>query len=178
MMPTTLTLANGRQLQIRPITTADGPRLLDLFAHLGPDSRYRRFHQPVANPSPAQVETALRQLTTLIPGRDAAFLVESDLPGEPAAPIAVARYNGCGNHCAEMALVVRDELQGQGIGRALTHPLVEHARAAGIRHLVANVQPNNTPMLRILNTLPYPKHRDAGPGTLVITFDLDPAGGQ
>lgn len=178
MMPTTLTLANGRQLHIHPLTAADGPSLLDLFAHLGPDSRYRRFHQPVANPSPAQIKTALRHLTTLTPGRDAAFLVQSELPGAPDAPVAVARYNSCGERCAEMALVVRDELQGQGIGRALTHPLFKHARAAGIHQLVATVQPDNTPMLRILNTLPYPKSHRTEPGSLVITFELDPGGRQ
>jgi RimJ/RimL family protein N-acetyltransferase len=50
---------------------------------------------------------------------------------------------------AEVAFVVVDEYQGQGIGGALLRHLVAIARDAGLAKLVAEVLPDNIPMLKV-----------------------------
>ena len=53
---------------------------------------------------------------------------------------------------AEVAFVVIDEYQGRGIGRALMRHLISIARAAELRTLIAEVLPENTPMLQLFKT--------------------------
>ena len=50
---------------------------------------------------------------------------------------------------AELAFVVVDRYQGQGIGSALMRHLVAIARSAGLRELVAEVLADNVAMLRV-----------------------------
>jgi ribosomal protein S18 acetylase RimI-like enzyme len=53
---------------------------------------------------------------------------------------------------AEVAFIVVDEHQGRGIGRALMRHLASIARAAGLQTLIAEVLPENTPMLQLFKT--------------------------
>jgi ribosomal protein S18 acetylase RimI-like enzyme len=50
---------------------------------------------------------------------------------------------------AEVAFVVVDQYQGQGIGSALLRHLATLARGAGIDELIAEVLPDNTSMLKV-----------------------------
>ena len=63
---------------------------------------------------------------------------------------------------AEVAFVVVDGYQGRGIGRALLRHLTSIACAAGLRTLIAEVLPENTPMLQLFKTsgLPVSTRRD------------------
>ena len=53
---------------------------------------------------------------------------------------------------AEVAFVVVDEYQGRGIGRALMRHLANIACAAGLQTFIAEVLPENTPMLQVFKT--------------------------
>jgi ribosomal protein S18 acetylase RimI-like enzyme len=50
---------------------------------------------------------------------------------------------------AEVAFVVVDQYQGQGVGSALLRHLATLARGAGIDELIAEVLPDNTSMLKV-----------------------------
>src|SRR5262249_39642912 len=50
------------------------------------------------------------------------------------------------------AFVVVDAYQGRGIGRVLMRHLSNIARAAGLRALIAEVLPENIPMLQLFKT--------------------------
>ena len=50
---------------------------------------------------------------------------------------------------AEVAFIVLDEYQGLGIGRSLMRHLTNIAREAGLQTLIAEVLPNNIPMLQL-----------------------------
>ena len=52
---------------------------------------------------------------------------------------------------AEVAFVVIDQRQGQGIGGALMKHLAAIARQAGLKEFVAEVLPENVPMLRVFD---------------------------
>jgi RimJ/RimL family protein N-acetyltransferase len=73
---------------------------------------------------------------------------------------------------AEIAFAVVDEYQGQGIGRALLRHLITLARNAGLKELVAEVLPDNLPMLKVFERsgLIY-KPRRAGP-VVHVTLQL------
>ena len=50
---------------------------------------------------------------------------------------------------AEVAFAVVDQYQGQGVGAALMRHLATIARDAGIEQFVAEVLPENAPMLKL-----------------------------
>jgi GNAT superfamily N-acetyltransferase len=57
-----------------------------------------------------------------------------------------------GNGRAEIALLVEDPCQSQGIGRLLLDALREHARAEGVRTLEMTALTSNTRMIRLFRT--------------------------
>jgi RimJ/RimL family protein N-acetyltransferase len=59
-------------------------------------------------------------------------------------PIGIARLVRDGD-TAEVAFAVADEWQGRGVGTILVERLRDDARAAGIRHLRAEVMADNAP---------------------------------
>ena len=65
---------------------------------------------------------------------------------------------------AEVAFVVVDEYQGRGIGRALMRHLTNIARAAGLRTLIAEVLPENTPTTAVQDEWSPVEHEARGSG--------------
>lgn len=78
--------------------------------------------------------------------RRAAFVVCYE--GEDAIR-AVARYDAVDNETAEVAFVIEDGLQGQGLGSALFRVLAAHALSHGFRTLRALTLAENRSMLRV-----------------------------
>jgi RimJ/RimL family protein N-acetyltransferase len=67
-----------------------------------------------------------------------------------------ARYAVVRPGTAEVAFTVIDEYQGQGLGTAFMHHLAAIARGAGLRELIAEVLPDNIPMLKVFEKSGFP----------------------
>ncbi|MGE5165551.1 MAG: N-acetyltransferase family protein [Sphingobacteriales bacterium] len=65
------------------------------------------------------------------------------------AIVAGGRYIVEKPSSAEVAFVVVDDYQGQGIGAILLRHLAALAREAGLKEFTAEVLPDNTPMLKV-----------------------------
>jgi GNAT superfamily N-acetyltransferase len=102
------------------------------------------------------------------------FFVNVDFVNHVALVATVEEGNrtvivGGGRHVAvqpgtaEVAFAVVDDYQGQGIGGALLRHLVAIAREAGLEKLVAEVLPDNIPMLKVFEKsgLPCTTRREA-----------------
>jgi RimJ/RimL family protein N-acetyltransferase len=64
-----------------------------------------------------------------------------------------ARYIVVQSRKAEVAFALVDAYQGRGIGRALLHHL---AAIAGLEELIAEILPDNIPMLKVLEKSGFP----------------------
>ena len=73
---------------------------------------------------------------------------------------------------AEVAFVVVDAYQGQGIGALLTRHLVGLARAAGLKQLAADVLPENMAMRRVLDKFGFRTTRSLDPQVMHLTLPL------
>jgi GNAT superfamily N-acetyltransferase len=160
-------LRDGTRLLVRPIRPADAQALVALHARLSADTVYRRYFGVRPHLSPADVERFTR-----VDGHGRFALVavrESDL-------VAVTRYEGRpGESNAEIAVVVDDALQHQGIGRLMLQRLVDVAREAGLEGLVADVLAGNAAMLRLLRTLGLPRRTESDGDTVTVFVDLSRA---
>ncbi len=134
-------LADGRTVLLRPAGPDDAGVIARLYLDLSPDSLWRRFH--CSRPAPPLV-TRFAGL-----GAGSACIVAAPL-ATPDRLAAEARYVPIDAETAELALTVRDDYQGTGLGHLLLDALVQRAREAGLLRLRGEVLPGNIPMLRLL----------------------------
>ena len=73
---------------------------------------------------------------------------------------------------AEVAFIVVDEFQRQGIGSALLRHLVMLARTSGIGEFIAEVMPDNTAMLSVLEQSGLRLRRRRESGVVHVTLQL------
>jgi GNAT superfamily N-acetyltransferase len=87
--------------------------------------------------------------------------------------VGTARYyvNLTTNY-AELAMAVRDDWQGKGMGSLLFRQLVVAAKAAKLRGIEAYVQPDNARMMKLLHEsgLDAESHQEEGLVRVTITF--------
>jgi GNAT superfamily N-acetyltransferase len=138
------TLPNARTLEIRAFQPDDRADFLSAVERIGPSSRYRRFFM------------VKRRFTE----REHAFFLNVDFDkhvalvalleeGGRKVVVAGGRYVIVQPAKAEIAFAVIDQYQGQGIGSILMHHLSAIARGAGLHELIAEILPENMPMLKV-----------------------------
>jgi RimJ/RimL family protein N-acetyltransferase len=144
-------LKDGRRLHIRPIEPSDAEMLKDLFYSLSPESVMHRFMHALKSLPPAQ----LRRFVTLDYAEQLALtaIEREDRPEqETERIIAVARYAvDPATGAAEVAFVVREDWQGQGLGRHLFRELIRIGREKGIRTFTADVMADNRAMINLFH---------------------------
>ena len=167
----TITAKNGTAVRVRLIRPDDVQNLITIFEHMGPESRYQRFHRNLEHPSEAQVLAEAERIAQAAPDRQEGLIAFADLPGEPAAPVAGARYVVLEPGMAEVAMSVRDDCHGLGIGTRLLQLIVERAREAGLRCLTGEILNDNEAVWIVLKRLPYRVTRR--PQGLYSTVEID-----
>jgi RimJ/RimL family protein N-acetyltransferase len=163
-----LTLRDGSVLHARAIRADDTARLQAFHAHLSMDSIIWRFFRSVPNLSDDQA----RQFTH-VDYRDRMALLATRGEGDTEEILAVVRYDRRAEEReAEVAFVVQDAWQGQGIATALLHQLAAYARTQGIERLVALTMGSNVRMLEVLHNCGFPCHTRYEGGDIVATLDI------
>src|SRR5687767_15023950 len=102
------------ECHIRPVTSHDAARLVDLHDRCSPDTRYLRYHSP--KPRLRAAEAAY--LAGVDGERRVALVVTAIEDGEERI-IGDARFDLIGDGDAEAALLLRDDVQGAGLGGLL-----------------------------------------------------------
>ena len=142
------TLPSGSRVLIRPIAADDKDKLERGLRQLSDESIRKRFL--AAKPRFTRAE--LRYLTE-VDGINHIALV-AVLEDDPDQLVAVARCVRLPDSeaTAEMAIVVGDPWQNQGLGRAMATALADAALAAGIRRFAATMLGGNEPARRLMRT--------------------------
>ncbi len=164
---------DGLLIGISPLKPEDAHHLVNLFEHMGAESRYLRFNLSLSNPDPDLVWREARRLANVDPERDGAWIAFCDLPDQPGAPIGGMRYMRVDKDTAEASRVVRDDMQNKGIGTELLNYLIVQARKAGINRLTAIVQRGNRPLWYLLQKSTLDIDRDSQGSTTTLTAHLD-----
>jgi GNAT superfamily N-acetyltransferase len=122
--------ASARQpARIRPARTADRPALAEMLSRCTGSTRSLRFFAPLRSfPEP--------YLTEALSGHPGHFAL---VAATPAAVVALASCRTVAGGTAELAVLVEDARQRQGIGARLLRRLIEHADRSGIWTLRATV---------------------------------------
>jgi RimJ/RimL family protein N-acetyltransferase len=133
-------------VRIRPIRPEDKALLNWGLSRLSDATVQRRF----LSPKPRFTAAELRYLTE-VDGHDHVALVAIDEDGDL---VGVGRFVRREDPVeAEIAIVVADPLQGQGLGTRLGHALVEEAVRHGVERFTATMQGDNRPAHRLMAKL-------------------------
>jgi RimJ/RimL family protein N-acetyltransferase len=141
-----LALAGGREVQIRPIRPDDAEPLQTAYARLSPQSKYRRFLAP----KPYLTSSDTRYLVH-VDGHDHLALVATPAR-DPSTILGVARFVRLPEdpELAELAVVVGDPFQREGLATALLARLADAARERGVRRFRGTMLAQNLPADRLV----------------------------
>jgi RimJ/RimL family protein N-acetyltransferase len=137
-------MRDGGHVETRALRRDDRAELLAAISRTSTQSLFRRFFATKRGFTEQEIEFFLN--VDFI--KHVAFVAVIEEDGRPAI-IGGGRYIVLQPGKAEGAFAVIDRYQGQGIGTALMRRLTEVARAAGLRELIAEILPENIPMLKV-----------------------------
>jgi RimJ/RimL family protein N-acetyltransferase len=160
-------LRDGRPVEIRALRPDDEADMLAAIDRTGADSLHRRFF--VTKRGFSEKERAFFMNIDFVD--HVALVAVIDEGGRPAI-VGGSRYVVTKPGEAEVAFVVVDAFQGQGIGALLTRHLTGLARAAGLKELVADVLPENIAMRKVLGKFAFRTARGLDPQVLHLTLPL------
>ena len=118
-------------MEIRNATAADVPEIQAIYAH---HVLHGTGTFDVEPPSVEEMQSRFDKVAQ----SDWGWLVAAD----PSGVLGYAYYTQFRDrpayrYCVEDSIYVRDDVRGQGVGKALVEKLVEHATARGMRQMVA-----------------------------------------
>jgi acetyltransferase len=165
----TWTLPSGESLHVRPVRHDDGELEEAFVLALSLESRYQRMLSGGVKVTPEWIDS----MTHIDYRRHMAFAVTAVRDGVEQF-VAVARYVvGAAGRSAEVALVLADAWQRQGLGRRLLARLLDHAQTAGMHEAVGVVLATNVAMLRLARSMGFTVTAEPGDATVMrIRRDL------
>jgi GNAT superfamily N-acetyltransferase len=153
----TLHTRDGRPVRVRHMRRDDAELLERMFYRLSSETRYRRFFVPLDTIDEELVHREARRLATIDPATETALLaVTAEGDGDEA--VAVARFSRLAERedCCEGSIVLRDDFQGQGLGRQLFDLLLQTAIAGGMRHMALLTHADNVGLISLVQSLGIP----------------------
>ncbi len=162
------TTRDGVEILLRPVKLSDEPLLKDFFYSLSDKSNYRRFimlrrHLPHEVLQKFVAIDYTRQMVILAVVREA----------ERETVVGVGQYVVLEDtHRAEIALAVRDDWQGRGIGTELLNYLAQIARRQGLLGFTADVLGENQPVMRLAESSDLDVHKEITEGVCNLRADF------
>ncbi|MCW2966315.1 MAG: family N-acetyltransferase [Solirubrobacteraceae bacterium] len=161
-------LSDGTRAVLRPIQAQDKAILAAAFARLSPESARLRFLAPKTRLTTAE----LRYLTE-IDGADHVAIV-AVLAHRPSTIVGVGRWVRSGDDPqeAEVAIVIGDPWQHQGLGRHMGLVLADMARRNGVRRFTASLLSDNVAAHRLFVRISRRLHAEHHHGVEEIVAEL------
>jgi acetyltransferase len=151
---------------MRPIRPEDEPLLVRLHQALSERTVYLRYFQPLK----LSQRTAHERLTRICfvdYDREMVLVAERRNQESASEVIAIGRLSKLrGSNVAEMAVLVDDRYQGQGLGTELYRRLVGVARDEKLKTVISTILAENREMRAICQKLGFTLEADLDEGTI------------
>ena len=139
-------LRDGRQIEIRALRPDDKDDMLAAIERTSTESLQRRFFAVKRGFSQKEIDFFMK----IDFSNHVALVALADEDGRPTI-VGGGRYVVVEPGRAEVAFIVIDGYQGQGLGAHLMRHLAGIARDAGLTELTAEVLPENTAMRKVFS---------------------------
>jgi len=161
-------LPDRRRVMVRPIRPDDEPFIREMFYSFSEQTIYLRFHHAIKALPHNQL-----QVFCNVDFQNEVALVGVAGPVEALQVVAIGRYflqkNG---KEADMAFVVRDDFQRQGLGSILFERLVDIGTSRGVQTFSADVLMENSGMLKIFKRSNMDVHTTSEDGVVHVTMNV------
>jgi acetyltransferase len=166
------TMKNGEEILLRPIRPEDEPLLIKLHQVLSERTVYLRYFQPLRL-SQRTAHDRLTRICFIDYDREMALVVEhKNQEGNPEI-IAIGRLSRLhGKDEAEMAVLVDDRFQHQGLGTELYRRLIEVARDEKMTKVISTILSENREMQTICRKLGFQMESSLEDGTVEAILTL------
>jgi acyl-CoA hydrolase/GNAT superfamily N-acetyltransferase len=162
------TTKTGLNIMLRPVKITDETPLKDFFYALSEDSMYLRFFS-MRKDMPRQ---RLQEFMVIDYSRKMVILaILQDKDKETIVGLGQYEVNR-DMHTVEVAIVVRDEYQGKGVGKEILSYLTYLARRQGLLAFTAEVLVENKPMITLFEKMGFDieKRREEGVYEMRLRF--------
>jgi RimJ/RimL family protein N-acetyltransferase len=168
-----VTTKTGRVVSTRLLGREDAPLLVDLFSRLSERTRWLRFSKPRSND-----EVVWREANRLVQSDSQADtnlvgLVREEGQDRAVALVQVVRVDAT---MAEIAVVVRDDYQNEGLGRAICRLAAQLAITRGVRTLQILTMAENRVVHWLVRSMGVPYTAQVRRGEVTIFVQLTGAG--
>ena len=165
-------MKNGDEILFRPIRPEDEPLLIKLHQSLSDRTVYFRYFQSLKL-SQRTAHERLTRICFIDYDREMALVAEHKKANGDAEIIAIGRLSQLrGRHEAEMAVLVDDHFQHQGLGTELYRRLIEVARAEHLTTVESTILSENRDMQTICRKLGFRLKADLKDGTVQAVLTL------
>jgi acetyltransferase len=156
----------GRSFGLRPIKPEDAAEIQAMIAGTDPEDIRMRFFTALR----ALPDALVKRLTQIDYDREMAF-VATDPAGGGAGVVRLSCDPDFDR--AEYAIIVRSDLKGQGLGRAMMEHILSYARARGVRTVFGEVLAENKSMRGLAQRLGFSETFAPGePGVVEVSLKL------
>ncbi len=150
------TMKDGSSVTLRPIRPEDEPLMIRFHGKLSERSVYLRYFQPMK----LSTRTAHERLTRICfidYDREMALIAQRCEPGSGECQVlGVGRLSKLhGTDSAELAVVILDDFQHQGLGTELVRRCIQVARAEKLKRVVSSILTENSEMQAICRKLGF-----------------------
>jgi RimJ/RimL family protein N-acetyltransferase len=160
-------MRDGREIEIRALRANDRDDMLAAVGRTGTQSLQRRFFVVRRGFS----EKEIAYFMNIDFANHVALVALAEEDGRRVI-IGGGRYIVTEPGKAEIAFVVIDDYQGQGIGTLLMRHLAVLARRAGLRELIAEVLPENAAMRKVFGKFGFQPRRGPDPQVVHLVLIL------
>lgn len=160
-------LRDGRTVKIRALRPEDRDELLAAVERTSTQSLFRRFFGAKRGFTEQEIAFFLD-----IDFVDHVALVAVVDEGDRLTIVGGGRYVVMQSETAEVAFVVIDTYQGQGLGAALMKHLAGIARSGGIKKFIAEVLPENIAMLKVFEKSGFDVTTEREPRVVHVSLQL------
>ncbi len=154
---------------IRPIKAVDEDRLRDFFHKLSDQNVYMRYFTQLRS-LPQKV---LKHLSDIDYSKNMTLVALSPPKSPHYEIIGIGQWVvDMHDNIPEIAFQIRDDWQGEGLGKYFFHRLVEISKAYGISEFKADVLVKNTSMNKVFEKVGFTYKRHVDLGVYSYLFDL------
>ncbi|CAM3584473.1 MULTISPECIES: bifunctional acetate--CoA ligase family protein/GNAT family N-acetyltransferase [Halomonas] len=147
-----MTLKNGWKVEVRPIRAEDAHLITTFHRQLSEESiRFRYFHN-----KSNLTQRDLSILSHINYDRQMAFIAEYLGEDDNKEMLGVARvWNDPDNIRTEFSIIIRDDLQGLGIGSLLMKKMIDYCTNIGTLEMIGKIMVDNHPMRALMKHLGF-----------------------
>jgi acetyltransferase len=165
---------DGRRLRARPLVPDDRDGLIEMARRSTPEDLRLRFFSMVKLVDGPLLE----RLTHIDPEAEVALVVFDPASADGGTEIlgVVRLHHGKGGSVGELAVIVRSDLKGRGIGHDLMSLILKLAAERGLTRVIGDVLSENRTMLQLVRDLGGRiESRGPAPGITRVSFDVRPS---